>query len=146
MAITVAPLTTAVMGSVSAHRAGIASGINNAVSRAAGVLALAVFGALALSAFGAALETRTGQLDLPSAARAAIHAQAANLGNAHAPAGLTAESSSAVEQAIKLAFVDTFRLLAGIAAGMAWLSALLAALTVESRMGVPVGETSEGQQ
>lgn len=146
MAITVAPLTTAVMGSVSAQRAGIASGINNAVSRAAGVLALAVFGAIALWAFGAALDTRTGTLDLPSAARAAVHAQAANLGNAHSPVGLTAEVSSAIEQAIKLAFVDTFRLLAAIAAGMAWLSALLAALTVESRMGTPDGETSERHQ
>jgi EmrB/QacA subfamily drug resistance transporter len=140
MAITVAPLTTAVMGSVSPHRAGVASGINNAVSRAAGVLAIAAFGAVALFAFGAALETRTSQLDLPVAARAAIHAEAANLGNAHPPAGLSAEASAAVELAIKQSFVDMFRLLAAIAAGLAWLSALLAALTVESRLGAPVDE------
>ena len=144
MAITVAPLTTAVMGSVPSHRAGVASGVNNAVSRAAGVLAIAVFGAIALLTFGSALAARTSSLDLPAQARAALQTQAANLGNAHPPSGLAPDTAGAVTAAIKLAFVDMFRRIVLIGAGLAWLSALLAAFTVESRLVPATDEPSAG--
>src|SRR5258708_14073011 len=52
MAVTVSPLTTSVMTSVTEDRAGSASGINNAVARVAGVLAIAVFGIVMVKAFG----------------------------------------------------------------------------------------------
>ena len=58
MGITVAPLTTAVMSSVASHLSGTASGINNAVSRTAGVLAIAVVGALSLVLFAHSLDAR----------------------------------------------------------------------------------------
>lgn len=137
LAITVAPLTTAVMGSVAASRSGAASGINNAVARTAGVLAVAVMGAVALLAFSAALEARTAELALGAEARAALQAAAAHLGGAQPPAGLDAATTAQVAQSIRLAFVDTFRLLAGIGAALAWISAILAALTVEPRLVAP---------
>jgi MFS family permease len=133
MGVTVAPLTTAVMGSVASDHAGVASGINNAVARSAGVLAIAIFGAVALIAFGSQLEARTSSLELPEEARSALRLEAANLAAAEAPAGLAPQTQATVEENIKLAFVDTFRLVMLIAAGLAWLSAVLAALTVEGQ-------------
>lgn len=44
LSMTVAPLTSAVLGSIDSHRAGIASAVNNAVARIAGLLAIAMLG------------------------------------------------------------------------------------------------------
>ena len=65
MAVSVAPLTTVVMGSVNQDRAGAASGINNAVARVAGVLAIAVFGIVMVSAFRSQLNDALANLTIP---------------------------------------------------------------------------------
>src|SRR5262249_34996338 len=64
MAISVAPLTTVVMNSVEQERAGTASGINNAVARVAGVLAVAVLGAVMAAAFAHSLRESLASLNL----------------------------------------------------------------------------------
>ena len=106
----------------------MASGVNNAVARSAGVVAVAVLGAVALVAFRHALDTHTAALALPAAAQAALQQAAGNLGATAVPSLLAGGSAAAVATAIKWAFVDMFRLIMGIAAALAWLSAALAAL------------------
>lgn len=133
MAITVAPLTAAVMGALPAHYAGTASGINNAVSRTAGVLAIAIVGALALFVFASALDRRTAMLGLPAPAIAALHADSARLGAARVPAGVTPQQSDAIRQAIRLAFVDAYRVVMFVCTGLAWLGAAMAALLVRGK-------------
>ena len=89
MAVAVAPLTTAVMGSVDPQRTGIASGINNAVARAAGLLAIATLGIVALASFSAGLDSNLNALALPSGVRTALVAQQNKLVGIDIPAGLS---------------------------------------------------------
>ena len=72
MAITVAPLTTAVMGAVDTAHSGAASGINNAVSRVAGLLAIAVFGLLLVRTFDARVQPSLDRAALSPASKAAV--------------------------------------------------------------------------
>jgi MFS family permease len=134
MGITVAPLSTAVMSSVATHFAGTASGINNAVSRTAGVLVIAVVGAVALLLFSSALQARTAPLDISAAARSALSAEASRLGAATVPSVVQPDKTAVVQTAIRLAFVDTFRVVMLICTALAWIGAGLAGLFVERRM------------
>ena len=68
LAATVAPLTATVLDSVEERRVGIASGVNNGVSRVAGLLAIAVLGAVISAHFGAVLDDDLGAAPLSSAA------------------------------------------------------------------------------
>ena len=128
MAITITPLSAAVMSSVNASQAGLASGINNAVSRTAGVLGIAVLGALALLLFGRALAVQTAPLALPPDAQTALAAQAARLGEAQPPPDLPAAAQTAIRAAIRVALIS---------AGLAGLAALVAALTIERQPASP---------
>jgi len=130
MAVSVAPLTTTVMGAVEERHAGLASGINNAVSRAAGLLAVAVLGLVLVGAFGRGLDRRLGGLDLPPAARQALAAERTKLAAITVPATVQGDLRARVQEAIEQAFVDGFRRVLLAAAGLAGLAALTAAWTI----------------
>jgi EmrB/QacA subfamily drug resistance transporter len=105
MAITVAPLTTTVMTSIDDERhAGAASGINNAVARVAGLLAIAVFGATAIIVFGRDLERR-----LPPPLRAPMLAQRTRLAAAQPPPGLPPPARAEAARIIAEAFGKAYR-------------------------------------
>jgi EmrB/QacA subfamily drug resistance transporter len=126
MAVSVAPLTTTVMDSVDAHQAGVASGINNAVSRAAGLMAIAVFGVLMLHTFANSLKARLSELQMPDDARSSLEEQAVRLGGIEIPRTLSPETQRLVESSIANSFTSSFRLLMFVSAGLAVASALSA--------------------
>jgi EmrB/QacA subfamily drug resistance transporter len=72
LSMTVAPLTSTVLGAVPEHHAGVASGANNAISRVAGLLAIAVVGAVVAVQFSSALDERLAARDLSPAQQAAV--------------------------------------------------------------------------
>jgi EmrB/QacA subfamily drug resistance transporter len=131
MAISVAPLTTTVMSAVATRHAGLASGINNAVARTAGLLAIAVMGIIMIGTFGSSLDSRAAALDLAPEVRQELAAERTDLAGAQVPAEVSAATVAEVEQAIKWAFVDGFRVIMLVAAGLALGSALSAAWLIE---------------
>jgi EmrB/QacA subfamily drug resistance transporter len=113
MTITVAPLTTTVMGAVETHRAGVASGINNTVARVAGLLAIAVFGVLLAQKFDAEVEPRLDRLALLPAARTQIEKELPKMAGAELKdVQMEPSQRAAVLLSIDEAFVSSFRLVA----------------------------------
>lgn len=126
MAVTVAPLTTTVMGSVSEDQAGTASGINNAVSRTAGLLAIAMFGVVMLYAFSHELNLRLNQANFDEQLKSSILEQRVKLAGLEAPSGSNPSVQQSVKQIVAGSFVFGFRLVMLTFAALALASALSA--------------------
>lgn len=130
MSITVAPLTTVVMNSVDQERVGTASGINNAVARVAGVLAVAVFGVIIVYAFRERLDRTLQSLSVPPAILHEIHGQETKLAGLQAPANLGPAMRASIRASIQGAFVFGFRIVVLICAGLSLASAGVAWLMI----------------
>ena len=123
MAISVAPLTTTVMDSVSEEQAGVASGINNAVSRTAGLLAIAVFGVVILHAFSHALAEHLNQIGIDEQLKNSIYEQRVRLVGLEVPESLNPETRAVVKQAVADSYVFGFRLIMLVSGALALASA-----------------------
>src|SRR3712207_4666268 len=120
------------MNSVSGRHSGLASGVNNAVSRTASLLAIPVLGIFVFVAFSSGLDARVAELDLPQGARQQLEAEKVDLGGAEVPEGLGGDTA-AVERAVDDAFVAGFRIAMFVAAGLALASAVAAAILIEGK-------------
>jgi len=120
MAIVVAPLTTTVMGAVDRRHAGVASGVNNAVARVAGLLAVALFGLVLVRTFDARTDVRFSRMDLTPAARTALRRELPKMAAADlASAPLDARQREEARDAIEISFVWAFRVVMIGAAALA---------------------------
>lgn len=124
MAVTVAPLTTAVMSAVGQTHAGIASGVNNATSRVAGLLAIAVFGVVLSTVFNREVDRRIARL--PPERQREIDAQRSKLA--------AAETDDAhARRVVQESFVSGYRFVLWGAAMLAAASSASAAMLIDRR-------------
>lgn len=133
MACVITPLTTSVMNAAPVAQAGAASGINNAVSRSAGLIAIAVMNLIFVAVFNPAFGANLAALNLSPALLSALHAQRGLLAGAHAPAGTPAATATAIKRAVDLAFIGGFRVVMLVGAALALGSAAAAALLIEGK-------------
>jgi len=123
MAVSVAPLTTTVMNSITENRVGIASGVNNAVSRAAGLLAIAVLGIVMLHVFSRALDRRLADGKLPASMLQALQAQRTKLAAIALPEDADSATRTLMRHAIDESFVSGFRVVMVVGTALALASA-----------------------
>ena len=131
LAATVAPLTATVLGSVEPGHSGLASGVNNAVARVAGLLAIAVLGAVISASFSSRLDHHLSGVSLTPRAQAAVTRDRTRplVTTTH---GVPAAERATVRTALLDASVDAFRLGMGIAAGLAVLGGVVALVGIEN--------------
>jgi hypothetical protein len=125
MAITVAPLTTTVMGAADPQHAGAASGVNNAVSRVAGLLAIAVFGVVLARTFDARVQPPLDRMTLSPAAKDALEGEMRKIAGADLTqvTSIPPSARPAVRAVIDSGFVFAFRLVMFCSTALALASA-----------------------
>jgi EmrB/QacA subfamily drug resistance transporter len=130
MAVSVAPLTTAVMNAVPDREMGIASGINNAVARVAGLIAVALLGAVALGVYDRSLDRHSANLAIPPDAKKAVASLHGTLATALPPSSIASEERQQADSAVAASFLAGFRAAALLSAGLALAGTLSTALTI----------------
>ncbi len=136
MGMTVAPLTTAVMGSVDERHAGVASGVNNAVARTAGLLAVAALGALLVQRFDASLDVGLSSMNVSESARGVLDAERSKLAGAEL-AGLDPSLKASLRRVVEDAYVTGFRSVMSVCAVLSLLGATASGLFVEAQAPPP---------
>jgi EmrB/QacA subfamily drug resistance transporter len=122
--LAVAPLTTAVMSSVEESQTGVASAVNNALSRLAGLVSVSVLVLVLAHGFSARLAQALGRSSLPPAARQAMTAEQARLHDTPIPQGLTEQQHAEAAGMLDRAFFAGYRTVMWWCAVSAWLGGL----------------------
>jgi EmrB/QacA subfamily drug resistance transporter len=132
LAMTVAPLTATVLGDADERQAGIASGVNNAVARVAGLLAIAALGAVVSAQFSASADAHLSNRQLSSTARAAVDEAKDRPFTTHEGGSVTGPEGQRVEDALADASVSAFRLGIAIAAALVVLGGVVSAFGIQN--------------
>ncbi|HEX3804299.1 MAG TPA: MFS transporter [Solirubrobacteraceae bacterium] len=137
LAMTVAPLTATILSSVPAAHSGLASGINNAVARLAGLIAIAAVGAVVATHFSADVARGLARPHATPAYNAAARKASAATLQTHPPPGFTQAQQPYVRQTLESASVDTFHLAIVIAAILAVMAGILSLVGIRNPRAKP---------
>ncbi len=144
MSATIAPLTSTVLGSVEQGHSGLASGVNNAVARIAGLLGIAALGAVVSLTFATRLDHDVAGRRLTPQGAAIAHKDRTRplvVDVTNVPAA----DRPAVHAALVDASVRSFRIGMVIGAGLAALGGLVALVGIENpRRRVPSADCPGG--
>jgi EmrB/QacA subfamily drug resistance transporter len=143
LAMTVAPLTTTVLNSVAERHAGVASGINNAVARVAGLLAIAALGAIISAQFASALDDTIGERQLGVNATEAV-ADAKEQPLAGGAKGVPGSEGERLDAEVTSSSVSAFHLGMGVGAGLLALGGAIALVGVRNPERPPRPEHAPG--
>ncbi len=145
LSMTVAPLTAAVLAG-SERQAGIASGVNNAIARVAGLLGTASVGAVIASAFAASMNDRLQGVPLGGVARAAVReAKRLPLGRPDTH-GMPAAQAHAVSVAAEQASLHSFHLGMAVAAMLVAIGGIIGVAGIRNpKVDVSAAECAGGQ-
>ncbi|MEM7031858.1 MAG: MFS transporter [Chloroflexota bacterium] len=137
LGVTIVPVTTVAMGALPNQYSGVASGVNNAASRVANMAAIAIFGAVIVAVFQSALAARTEALGLETTVRATFLLEANDLGATQPPVGLSDALTSATQDAITQAFLDSFQLVMWLSAAISLFSLIIALMVLRFQQKLP---------
>jgi EmrB/QacA subfamily drug resistance transporter len=129
MALTIAPLTKSAL-SVEARFSGSASGVNNAVSRVAALMAVAVLGAVVITTFTTHLDDTLGASSITQAEQGQIISQSGKLGAIIIPDAFDETTREVARSAVRESFVYGFRWAMAISAALALAGAVVSFLTI----------------
>ncbi|MDA1334523.1 MAG: MFS transporter [bacterium] len=132
MALVIAPLTKSALD-VEPKYSGSASGVNNSVSRVAGLLAIAILGVFMLSTFQNNLDTELSETNLNTSEYIAILSQSDKLGGIEIPEYFTTDARSEAKFAISRSFDAGFQKTMFVSAALAFLSSLVAATAIHNK-------------
>jgi EmrB/QacA subfamily drug resistance transporter len=131
MGLTVVPLTTTVLESVPTQHVGVASAINNAVSRSASLFAVAAISVVMLGAFSASLEKSIASLTAPPVSAhvaSEMLAQTSKLADAQVPSDASAPVRNELNSAVVWSYIGAFRMAMFVGALLAFASVLVIAI------------------
>lgn len=126
MSITVVPLTTAVMSAADESKSGIASGINNSITRIAATFMNAIVGAIAIFLFANYVVLQVQDLPISGDEYAAIILESSKLGEAKSPDLLDSDLYQKVSLVYENGFISVYRIVGFLSASLAFLSACIA--------------------